>query len=152
MKTNLMLLLLLAVFLFITPSITKAQVDIQDSLALVDLYNSTDGPHWTNAANWLTKQPLGTWYGVHLEMRGDGDSTKVYWIDLANNNLKGTLPPSLGNLDRLRYLFLNNNQLSGNIPSFLGNLSFLKELNLGYNKLKGIIPSNLGNLFTLIHL
>ena len=36
---------------------------IQDSLALVALYNSTDGPNWTNDANWLTGS-VTTWYGI----------------------------------------------------------------------------------------
>ena len=33
---------------FIIPSFIDAQVNKQDSLALVDLYNNTDGAHWTN--------------------------------------------------------------------------------------------------------
>jgi len=41
----------------------KAQVNVQDSLALVDLYNSTNGPNWSNHTNWLTKAPVSTWYG-----------------------------------------------------------------------------------------
>ncbi len=32
----------------------KAQVDVNDSLALVDLYNSTNGPGWYSNDNWLT--------------------------------------------------------------------------------------------------
>ena len=44
---------------------TKAQVDVNDSLALVDLYNSTNGPSWTHHDNWLTG-PVGSWYGIYL--------------------------------------------------------------------------------------
>ena len=34
-----------------------------DSLALVELYNSTNGPGWTNNDNWLTGS-IDTWYGI----------------------------------------------------------------------------------------
>ena len=40
-----------------------AQVNVQDSLALVDLYNSTGGPNWANQDNWLAGT-VSTWYGI----------------------------------------------------------------------------------------
>jgi hypothetical protein len=43
-------------------------------------------------------------------------------LDLSNNELTGSIPPSIGKLFSLRYLYLNNNHLSGSIPSSLGNL------------------------------
>src|SRR5262245_48443942 len=42
----------------------KAQADVNDSLALVDLYNSTNGPAWNSRTNWLTSAPVNTWKGV----------------------------------------------------------------------------------------
>jgi hypothetical protein len=33
---------------------THAQVNVQDSLALVDLYNNTNGVDWVDHTNWLT--------------------------------------------------------------------------------------------------
>ena len=38
---------------------TEAQCLTQDSLALVDLYNSTNGENWFNDTNWFTE--CGTW-------------------------------------------------------------------------------------------
>ena len=38
-------------------------VNISDSLALVALYDSTDGDNWTTNTNWLTG-PVSSWYGV----------------------------------------------------------------------------------------
>ncbi|MBI4649364.1 MAG: hypothetical protein HY738_22885, partial [Bacteroidia bacterium] len=59
-------LLLCFVFLFIFNSnTTKAQVLEQDSLALVALYNSTDGDNWFNNTNWLIG-PVSTWYGITI--------------------------------------------------------------------------------------
>jgi len=43
-----------------------AQVTVQDSIALVNLYDSTGGPNWINHANWLTSAPVSTWYGVNV--------------------------------------------------------------------------------------
>lgn len=42
-----------------------AQVNVKDSLALVDLYNSTDGAHWTNNSGWL-KGSVSSWFGVYV--------------------------------------------------------------------------------------
>ena len=102
----------------------NAQVNQQDSLALVDLYNSTDGPNWLHHGNWLTVNPVSTWYGVELGFASG----------------------------RVEHLWLPVNQLSGHIPSSIGNLVNLLELNLAYNQLTGDIPSSIGNLVNLTNL
>src|SRR6266496_2528453 len=122
----------------------KAQVNVQDSLALVDLYNSTDGAHWVNNTNWLTSNPVSTWYGIISVSNG-----RVIYINLETNNLAGQLPSSIGNLQKLGTLRLPVNQLSGSIPSSIGNLVNLKRLNLYSNQLSGSIPSSIGNLANL---
>ena len=39
--------------------------DIVDSLVLVELYKSTDGPNWKKNSNWLVEDSLiDSWYGV----------------------------------------------------------------------------------------
>ncbi len=142
-----------------------------DSLALVALYNSTNGPNWTNT--WDLSQPMDSWYGVSLTDEGCvrylslssnnligtipveiGDLIKLESIYLPINQLTGGIPVEIGNLDKLRYLNLYNNQLFGNIPSEIGNLSSLEDLWLNNNQLSGSIPSEIGNLFNLknIHL
>src|SRR4051812_3165415 len=94
---------------------TKAQVDVNDSLALVDLYNSTNGPSWNNHSGWLTTKPVSTWYGVTVT------GTRVTQISLRYNKITGSLPSSIGNLGDLQYLRLYHNHLSGPIPSSIGN-------------------------------
>jgi Leucine-rich repeat (LRR) protein len=139
--------LFLTITLFLSKTITiKAQVKMQDSLALVDLYNSTNGPSWKHHDNWLVG-PVINWYGVYVA----GDE-RVASISLSVNNLEGFIPSSLGNLSNLNFLGLTNNKLSGYIPSSLGNLSNLKYLFLSDNKLSGYIPLELGNLSNLIEL
>src|SRR6476660_7987140 len=138
MKKNLKLPLLLSAFLFIKPGIIKAQVNVQDSLALVDLYNSTDGPHWTNNNNWLTTKPLYIWYGIGIY------NNRVNSLDLSNNNLSGTLPASLNNLTNIYAYRLENNHLIGSIPDLSSNTFSLQQLYLNDNNLSGGIPENLG--------
>jgi uncharacterized protein (TIGR02145 family) len=114
-----------------------------DSLALVALYNATDGLNWTNNTNWLSA-PLTTWFGITME------NDRVKTIDLSSNNLTGTLPQELGYLTELKELTLDYNQISGNIPSETGSLSNLERLYLKSNQLSGSIPSTLGQLGNLI--
>ena len=44
---------------------------------------------------------------------------------LQNNQLRGTIPPELGDLNNLERLFLREYRLEGRIPSELGNIRFL---------------------------
>jgi len=60
-----------ALFLFSFRSFAQS-FNTQDSLALVDLYNATNGPGWVNHTNWLTSKPVYTWYGVATQ-----DSVRV---------------------------------------------------------------------------
>lgn len=115
-----------------------------DRDALAALYQDTDGANWTNNRNWLTDAPLDTWYGVTTDR-----SDRVVELDLAENELSGTIPFELGNLTNLELLRLSKNQLSGTIPPELGNLANLQFLDLYENQLSGTIPFELGNLGNL---
>jgi Leucine-rich repeat (LRR) protein len=134
---------------FIHPFIGSSQtINTQDSLALVDLYNSTNGSGWINRTNWLTTAPLSTWYGVSLT------NGRVTSLNLNSNKVIGSLPSSLGNLTALNLLLLANNQISGNIPASFGNLTQSFTIDLSNNQLSGRIPSSLNTLpsFSLIHI
>ena len=121
----------------------KAQVSTTDSLALVDLYNSTNGPGWGNHTNWLTTQPVSSWFGITVT------GNRVTTVFLYNNNMIGTLPSSIGNLTALTTLKLYSNQLNGAIPASIGNLADLFVLYLNNNQLSGPIPSSIGDLVQL---
>ena len=117
-----------------------------DKQALVALYNATDGENWAYNENWLSEEPISTWYGVTVN---DGRVTE---LALDSNQLTGTIPTELGNLTDLQGLYLDFNQLTGTIPPELGNLSSLTGLYLADNQLTGSIPAELGNLTSLIEL
>ncbi len=134
------LLFLLLITLLVNPFKTEAQVNEQDSLALVDLYSNTNGPGWTYNTNWLTAAPLSTWYGITVT------DNRVTAIVLGNNGLTGTIPSSIGNLTNLTVLDLAFNQLNGSIPSSVGNLSSLTNLRIQSNQLSKNIPDSLGSL------
>jgi hypothetical protein len=133
-------------------------IPAEERAALIALYNSTNGDGWRRNSHWKTP-PLDTdgfampgteenWYGLDIS------GNHVVALDMSNNYLTGSLPPELGNLSCLEYIYVGgtSNRLSGGIPSQLGNLSHLRFLELGYNQLSGSIPSELGNLSQLAYL
>lgn len=52
------------------PEEMAAQTSVGDLVALISLYNATDGPNWSNNTNWLSEMPLGEWYGVTTDSGG----------------------------------------------------------------------------------
>ena len=74
-----------------------------DSLAIVALFDSTNGASWTTNTNWKTDEPIDNWYGITVT---DGRITQ---IDLNQNNLAGTIPDEIGNLSALGFLALYKN-------------------------------------------
>jgi hypothetical protein len=113
-------------FLILIASVAQgalAQSRFQDSLALVDLYNATNGANWRSRTNWLSANPINTWYGVTVNAQGC-----VEKLVLNDNQLNGRISESISNLTELTVLQLVGNQLNGNIPASLGKLSKLDRL------------------------
>lgn len=114
---------------------------------LVSLYEATRGRGWYRKDNWLTTEPIDTWSGVEVDSTG-----RVTGLRLGKNNLKGTIPPILGELSGLKVLFLRDNKLTGPIPPALSGLSDLTLLDLADNELEGSIPGRIGLLSALTRL
>lgn len=149
--------------------IATASINSADSLALVALYNATNGANWTFNYNWLIS-PVAKWHGVKVtndrvteinlstnNLIGNlpkeiGNLTGLINLYLYGNQLKGEIPPELGQLSSLVYLYLYSNQLSGSIPAELGALDKLQRLFLYANQLSGTIPPELGQLGSLEYL
>ena len=98
--------------------IVQLQSESSERDALIVLYHTTGGPNWTNSTNWLSEEPLDSWYGVETSLEG-----KVSVLYLNENNLTGSIPSALGQLVNLEYLGLGYNELTGAIPSELGILA-----------------------------
>ena len=130
---------------------------VSDSLALVALYNSTDGANWT--VTWDLNQPMSTWFGVEMNSFGcvtcldlDGNVDCGNSLPTIGNNLVGGLPAELANLSQLEKLYLSENNISGNIPTAFGGLLNLERLDLANNNISGSIPDEIGALSNLVYL
>ena len=117
----------------------------RDSLALVALYNSTNGANWTNKTNWLTG-PVSTWFGVTVT------NERVTSIDLGHNNLSGPIPVEIYSLTELTNLSLRYNNVSGPLTADISNLQNLAILDIHGNPLTGTIPASIGTLSNLGYL
>jgi len=125
---------------------TVTEIPSTECEALVALYNSTNGDNWENNSGWLENNTPCSWDRVTC----NGGHVSI--LNLMSNKLTGTIPPEIGNLSNLIYLFLYSNKLTGTIPPEIGNLSNLIYLFLYSNKLTGTIPPEIGNLSNLIYL
>jgi hypothetical protein len=88
-------------------------IPTEECSALLALYAATNGDTWRTSTNWLTVTETISpcdWYGV---VCADGH---VVQVNLADNQLTGTLPRAIGNFAALTELRLEQNQLRGNVP------------------------------------
>ena len=115
-----------------------------DREVLEVLYDRARGDGWTDGTNWLTEEPLSGWAGVETD-----DSGRVVSLSLRDNNLRGPLHASIGQLDRLTTLDLSRNWITGPIPAEVGGLTLLRELTLSVNGVTGELPPGLGTLDSL---
>ncbi len=151
-----------------TASATVSSSLHPDYLPLVDLYNSTNGPGWTNNTGWLTNcDPCGGWFGVScvggrvtsLGLKKNllsgslansiGSLSSLQVLELDTNTISGPIPAQMSRLSQLKILTINDNQLAGQIPGSLSALTGLQALELGSNSLTGPIPASLGGLTSL---
>ena len=123
------LILFISFGFLIYPYRSTCQVLSQDSLALLSLYTSTEGPNWV--ISWDTSASVNEWQGVSIQ------EGRVTGLSLRNNQLLGSLPMELGNLVKLTVLDLAGNEISGTMPVSLGGLDSLIVLNLSNNQFQG---------------
>ena len=78
-----------------------------------------------------------------------GQLRQLQQLDLRGHWLHGALPPEIGQLRQLRRLDLSFNELQGGLPPEWGQLTNLKFLDLAFNHLNGELPPELGQLTAL---
>jgi hypothetical protein len=119
----------------ITPPLAPENPDEE---ALKDIYQATNGNDWNfdRGYDWLSSAPFCQWGGITCD-----EDKRVTEIILDSNNLHGSIPESIGKLERLQYLRMSRNNLTGTIPSAIGQLKALRLVDLSENPhLSGTIP------------
>lgn len=112
---------------------------------LLQIFEETGGQaHWKDTLLWNAETDVSTW--GELEVNSDNLVTE---LRLNYNNLFGSIPPCIGQLNTLQSLEMFGNSLQGEIPSALGSLTSLKRLYLNNNSLTGSLPVSLSNLKNL---
>eukprot|EP01018_Ginkgo_biloba_P028033 Gb_15169 [translate_table: standard] len=76
-------------------------------------------------------------------------STKLTFLSLFNNSIRGSIPQEIANITSLTLLALERNFLTGTIPLDFKLFQKMERLYLGINKLEGSIPSEIGKLPSL---
>ena len=112
------------VFLGSKPFKSFAQVNVQDSLALVDFYDSTGGSQNWTTIQWDLNTPVKYWQGIRVE------NNRVTGIELRGAFKSGRIPSSFGNLTALTSIYLLDCRLDNTLPESFGNLTNLTFLKL----------------------
>lgn len=144
--------------LILSHGFLKAQGSRQlDSLALVALYNSTNGVNWTINTNWKVQgRAINTWYGVRLDGSGrvsglDLDGVPNFEEDSETTSgvgLTGNLTDSLRFLTQLSHfdLSFNSGLANTSIPEVFSDMTHLRWLEMYSCGLVGTIPNSLMGL------
>lgn len=132
---------------------TVTEISQEECAVLVSLYYGTGGTNgigeatggWTNDAGWMENTtPCTGWFGVTCT------AGKISGLTLPDNNLTGTIPPTINALQGLTTLVLSSNRLGGGLPSTIGNLKNLSILKIDHNNLTGAIPASIVTLPGLV--
>ena len=124
-----------------------------DRAALQAIYDALGGPEWTRQGNWATDAPLSEWGG--LIVRPDG---RVAELHISPNNVKGQLPPEIGQLEMLEYLSIDNHPgiqagliayKVGQARKETGTMEALLDEVEGATRLTGELPPEIGALKNL---
>lgn len=156
--------------------LTKDDPEFLQRYAMAVLYHATqpkdqEEPQfdsWKSNDKWLSKHSICEWYGIDCEHILAEDV--VVHVNLANNQLQGTIPnelkalqymvqldlsknqlggqipESIGHMTHLNFLLLQENVLSGKIPPSIGSMVMAEMIFLSHNKLEGLLPENLGHI------
>ncbi|KAL4299225.1 putative LRR receptor-like serine/threonine-protein kinase [Arachis hypogaea] len=116
-----------------------------DKLALLTLKDKLTNGDSNVLPSWNESLHFCEWQGVTCGRR----HKRVSALHLQNQDLGGTLAPSLGNLTFLKKLNLTDLNLYGQIPRQVGRLKRLQILSFQQNHLHGEVPREVGRLKSL---
>ncbi len=129
----------------IAPLKPVAQINIGDSLALVDFYDSTNGDNWNGNYNynWKTSAPVSSWPGVSVR------NNRVVGMYMIGYHSTGTIPSSFSNLDSMKSINFLDNGFRGDFLPYISNFKDITYISIGEQYLTGPIPSSWGSLLKL---
>lgn len=132
-------LLVAGMFLALKIGSANAAIPSSERAVLDALYTQTGSSAVLSANGW--EGAAGTecsWLGIDC----DSGSTHVIGIELANQNLTGTLP-AISALAGLKSFHIGSNNLSGSLPALIA-LTALQDFDASQNQFTGSIPSLTG--------
>lgn len=71
-------------------------------------------------------------------------NSQLQVVNFSFNQFTGGVPPTIGHLQMLEYLWLDSNRLTGTLPSAISNCSSLIHFSADDNALRGLIPATIG--------
>ncbi len=103
---------------------------------LIKFYKATDGQNWFDADNWLEDDiSICNWHGVFCEtLQGIKSVSEIH---LPSNNLKGTIPPQVFDLQALKMLNIRDNKIDVEFYAMNDNPG-IRELYLDYTGLSSL--------------
>ena len=119
-----------------------------DSLALVAIYNASDGPNWAKN-KWELDKPMDEWKAVTLT---DGRVTALKLTTSGVITKEWTLPAEIGDLTELTDLRISSNKLAGELPESLYGLEKLEKLYFQNDNLTCALSADLAKLTNLTEL
>ncbi|XP_004295536.1 PREDICTED: receptor-like protein 12-like [Fragaria vesca subsp. vesca] len=121
------------------------QMDWPNS-TLIDLsYNQLEGPLPLWSSNNTFHLDLGSnLFSGPMPSNFGQLMPNLRYLLLSENNLNGSIPKSLGNMQSLFILNLRSNQLSGEFPPLWNSWQDIVVMDVGNNSLSGHIPSSMG--------
>jgi Leucine-rich repeat (LRR) protein len=137
---------ILVAILLLGASSARADIPPAERAVLLEIFAMTNGASWYNKTGWdtATAGTECTWYGVTCNA-----SPSVTKLQLAGNNLVGSLPSDFNNLTNLTDVVIGGNHFNSPIPSLTG-LTSLKSFFADSSELTGPIPS-LAGLISLVN-
>ncbi len=130
----------------VAPQKLFASVQAQDSLALVDLYNTNGGTSWTGYDAWLNG-PISTWEGVTI----DSASQRVTHVAFKGMDLTGTLVRSLEDISEMggKIEFHDDMGMTGELPAAIWRWTNVERFQI---KRTGISSINLTGIENMVNL
>lgn len=94
-------------------------------VALMSIFDATNGPLWSDKTNWGSDLNVEEWNGVYVDEEG-----YVVRLKLNNRGLEGTLPDVFDKLNRVTRFDVSGNRLTGKVPLSLLNHPFFDQFAL----------------------